>query len=409
MRVLISRQRDDSGAIAILVALLAVVLIGMLAFTADIGVAYANKRQMQNAADAAALGAAGVFAQQPGRDCASILASGSVAAGDEAETLETANQPVSGTSDLILPPATSPTLLPAAECAPEGLVTRATVGGATPLFFGGLFGADNGYDVLRSAAAVVEAATSVGAGLRPLAVCSRDIASLTTFPSTVMKLEFPESGQSSTACPDSEQPGNWWTLDCPEDGGNDLEQNIEIGCSSSVSIVPGQPSPTTGTFLNGYCDDVPLHKESCLRANPGNVRSNGVGDAFEGLVTSGETFFLPVFCGPPTCSPSGVSDDGGGNVIYAVHKLVAVQLCGYHFGNSQKSARSDMYGDCADTPAINPMSYDPDFGGPHANYLLAVVKQVQVSGGTTPSGCRIGDPCDTGLRQVRMVDGGFTY
>lgn len=411
MRILMSQRRDEPGAVAILVALLAVVLIGMLAFTADVGVAYANKRQMQNAADAAALGAAGVFAQQPGGDCASILASGEVAANDEAEALETANQPVSGTSDLIVPPATLPTPLPAAECNADGLVTRATVGGTTPTFFGGLFGDDDGYDVVRSAAAVVEAATTVGAGLRPLAICSKDLTTMGTYPSPVMKLSFPETGRTSSACPDSDQPGNWWTLDCPEDNGNDLETNIAEGCDDPVTVVPGQPvaSPATlGPFLVDYCEAAGAPASSCLRSNPGLVRSDGAIDAFAALVASGETFFLPVFCGTPACSPTqGISDDNGGNVIYPVHKLIAVELCGYHFGPKKGS---DMTGLCASSN--NPAGHTVSITGPdaaHANFLLAVVKQVQVSGGTAPSGCRLGDPCDTGLRQVRMVDGGFDY
>ena len=55
MRVLLSqRGRDDSGAVAVLVSLLLVSLMALSAFTADLGVAYVNKRQLQTAADAAA-------------------------------------------------------------------------------------------------------------------------------------------------------------------------------------------------------------------------------------------------------------------------------------------------------------------------------------------------------------------
>lgn len=47
--------REDSGAMAVFVGLLAVVLIGIAALAVDIGWAYSDRRQMQNAADAASM------------------------------------------------------------------------------------------------------------------------------------------------------------------------------------------------------------------------------------------------------------------------------------------------------------------------------------------------------------------
>ncbi len=52
------KHRDDEGAIAIIVALLSLVLIGMAAFAVDFGNAYAVKRQLSVSADASALDAA---------------------------------------------------------------------------------------------------------------------------------------------------------------------------------------------------------------------------------------------------------------------------------------------------------------------------------------------------------------
>jgi hypothetical protein len=43
-------------------------------------------------------------------------------------------------------------------------------------------------------------------------------------------------------------------------------------------------------------------------------------------------------------------------------------------------------------------------------YLLMVAKNLQVSNVTADSECELGDDkCDGGLRQVRMVSGGFAY
>ncbi len=49
------RLEDESGAVAVTVALLTVVLLGFAAISIDIGANYAEKRQLQNGADAAAL------------------------------------------------------------------------------------------------------------------------------------------------------------------------------------------------------------------------------------------------------------------------------------------------------------------------------------------------------------------
>jgi hypothetical protein len=60
MRVLVSRrraQRNERGAVALIVGLLSLVLMGISAFTVDFGMAYATKRQLSSASDAAALAA----------------------------------------------------------------------------------------------------------------------------------------------------------------------------------------------------------------------------------------------------------------------------------------------------------------------------------------------------------------
>jgi hypothetical protein len=57
MRVQVKKGRDERGAVAIIVALLAVVLLGISAFTVDLGMAYVTKRQLSSASDAAALAA----------------------------------------------------------------------------------------------------------------------------------------------------------------------------------------------------------------------------------------------------------------------------------------------------------------------------------------------------------------
>ncbi len=52
------RMKDDSGAVAVIVAVLAVALFGFAALAIDVGALYQERRQLQNGADAAALSVA---------------------------------------------------------------------------------------------------------------------------------------------------------------------------------------------------------------------------------------------------------------------------------------------------------------------------------------------------------------
>src|SRR5689334_6511602 len=54
----VRRLRDESGAVTVIVALSMTVLLGMAALVIDIGAAEARKAQLQDAADAAAVGLA---------------------------------------------------------------------------------------------------------------------------------------------------------------------------------------------------------------------------------------------------------------------------------------------------------------------------------------------------------------
>ncbi|HSN05775.1 MAG TPA: pilus assembly protein TadG-related protein, partial [Candidatus Angelobacter sp.] len=70
----VGRDRGDRGAVAILVAIMAVLLVGMAAFAVDFGMAYANKTSLQKAADAAALAVAGriIKLSAPTDDCTAV-------------------------------------------------------------------------------------------------------------------------------------------------------------------------------------------------------------------------------------------------------------------------------------------------------------------------------------------------
>lgn len=83
-------RHSDDGAVAILVALLAVVLFGMGALAIDVGAMYAERRQLQNGADAAALAIA--MEASKGRPCTDVLNTATAAqyANDNANDANTA-------------------------------------------------------------------------------------------------------------------------------------------------------------------------------------------------------------------------------------------------------------------------------------------------------------------------------
>jgi hypothetical protein len=66
--VLVNRQEADSGAIAIMVAVLSLVLFGFGALVVDLGMARDHKRQAQAASDSASLAGAGFLARAEGSD-----------------------------------------------------------------------------------------------------------------------------------------------------------------------------------------------------------------------------------------------------------------------------------------------------------------------------------------------------
>jgi hypothetical protein len=199
-------------------------------------------------------------------------------------------------------------------------------------------------------------------------------------------------------------PGNWWTLRCPGENSN-LATTLANGCQNPVRLVPNQPAPGNPALRNhllNYCSPSGVHPESCLTAEPGNLRDSGSLAALRGLVDSEKTFYLPAFCGPPACATGAVTADGGSNTIYPVFRIIAVRLCGFHLGNGN-GIYSKMTGDCAN----NPSGFDASVGGNQRNYLLLSAQQVNVGDVPLADGggnCRLGDECDMGIRQVSMTE-----
>jgi Flp pilus assembly protein TadG len=243
-------DRDgERGAVAVMVAIVMVLLMGLAALALDSGNGWQTRRSLVTATDSAALAAAETYAQN-GDGCSGVPA-----------TFVHANVSAASVTGCALTP-----LGPGA-----GAVT---VQAETPLHytFAGIIGVDD-RDVHSSTTAAYGQPLGV-TGLRPLGLCSASagyqqwVASGMTTPLTVTV----NYGKSAPGDCGATVPGNWGVQDF--DGGansnNDTKEWIVDGYPGLVTApgsIPGDP----GAF------------------------SNSLSSALDTLVTSGAPFQVPVF------------------------------------------------------------------------------------------------------------------
>jgi hypothetical protein len=390
MRVLV-RNRDQSGAVALLVALLSVVLFGIAAFVVDLGSAYSSKRQLQTGADAAALAGAAVYAQKPGT-CASLLSN----AGVRAEAQAAADGELSNNF-----PQASGTAIQVTCPAGGGLEVTYVDSFNSPTYFAGLFGVKS-LAVSRLAAAR-DRVPPTAPGLRPYGVCDGD-ANPATLPSAVIQIGGPGNAHGGSDCPEAESGGNWWNLNCPEDPGssdpNELADQLTNGCSDDVTIVTGQDPSTPATLsasLTSACHTASAYSSSCLSGDTGNnLKNSKVTAAWDSLL--GKTIIVPVFCSTPTCNPDTVQGTGGSGTHYPIYKLASVEVCGFHIYNKDNQYATDST--CA-SPTYN-LAYVKSLDKAQVSFFFRFV-QFQVDGGDKGNNCDFGNACDGGLRGLILT------
>lgn len=394
---------DSEGAVAIIVAISLVVLLGISAFAVDFGLAYSNKRQLQTATDAAVVAAAATYADDDG-DCTTLTDLSTAFGLDRRDDAQEAA--VQLMHDNHAEAVSVPADFQVQCSATGGVAVSWTSADSTDVGLGGVFGVDE-IDASRTATASLEVPASVGVGLRPFAMCSFDLPSGDdTMPTEVRKIGGVTSGSDyQPGCP--EPSGNWWTINCPEDVGSNsdavIRDSIADGCEYPVQIVDNpSPAPPSDVGLEAACPPMnppdPDVAEDCLEGNPGSVTKSQA-DEWKVLVDRKETVIIPAFCGEPTCSPEpAIVDAGGANAAYPIHAFVGMRVCGYHFGNQQYQVSDGI---CANNPS---MLTTMD-GDSQSYYLLVVYDRVLLSGTLNPSGCALGDAdCDHGLRQVFLVE-----
>lgn len=398
----VHRGDDEDGAVAIIVAILLIVLLGISAFAVDFGLAYTTKRQIQTAADAAVIAAASTYVDATGT-CGELVDDTTPAgaalradARSRAEAITTQNapgaEPILAEFDV--------------QCSSTGgvEVTWATTE-ASPRGLGGVWGQG---DIVteRRATASLEVPGGVVEGLRPYFMCSLDLPNPDgPYPTKVMRIGGVTNGSDyAPGCP--EPSGNWWTINCPEDLGSNSDSSlrtaIQYGCQYPVEVVENPvPAPPDDDGLEAACPPISPASatiaDDCLEANPGNITTQQAA-RWDIVMNRDDLVILPVFCGGNTCTPDpAIIGSGGNNAEYPIYAFAAMRVCGYHFGNKQNVRTT---GTCANNP--DGLTVTP--GGSQSHYMLATFERVQVSGSVSPSGCSLGDDnCDGGLRQVFLT------
>lgn len=399
MRVRVTPGREDErGAIAVLVALLAVFLIGLSAFTIDLGAAYVSNRNLQKAADAGALAGAQALTKYKGT-CDNIR-SNSAAVND-------AHQAAIAVAKKNYPDAswTEDTTAWKVSCDPQLKVVNVTFAnsGTTDAQFTGVFGGQDTVTTHRHAQATVDVAPTAKENVRPLALCSAAFAAAPTSGDFV-QIYYPGGGFSPPPqCPTAGAAGNWWTLDCPNQptgSTKELEGQIRDGCRDAVTVVPGQGDATTPgeltITLEAACDSGPSGDGACMGGDPGGIDSGQLASAWKDLVLTEAESLFPVFCVEPQCSASTV-EGSGTNSTFPVYKMVAAVVCGYRFSKNEKYYSTT--GACAGNTFTG--VGDPDDN--QTNYIVIKYINSRTSGSYGESDCALGAECDGGMRRTRLT------
>lgn len=299
--------RDDTGAVAVLVALMAVFLTGMLAFAADLGNAYSLKRRLSTAADGAALAAAQELATD-NSGCGPAVSDADRAA---ARTVADDYSSTRNASGSALRAGTDGFSLSCVASGKDGLVTvrnEQTV----DFVFGNVFGVASAQPNGQATARYGLAKTVTG--LRPFGLCTKDAsvavllqsgldypvddaASFALRPTVRITIDKTVAGSCGAA------PGNWGVMDF--DGGSNPEGDtrtwVEDGYGQELDLIGDTISGDTGAPSGG----------------PG-----ALGSAMNATV--GKTITVPLFD-----SVTGT----GSSASFHITGFVSAQLCGWKFGS----------------------------------------------------------------------------
>ncbi len=348
---------DDGGAVVIVVALLAVTLLGMAAFTVDLGIAYASKREQSVTVDAAALAgaqAAGVELQTlypTGTSCDDAVANSLTAAATAAAAAVYEQQRPQGED---IGAAISGAEVSVACAGTEAIDVVVDSTADIPTLFGGVLQVDS-LSPSASATARVSGAEAYG-GLRPYAVCD-DAIVRGNEGLTQQSLYAKKDAVSCGPLP----PGAWGIVDF--DGGanpnGDIARWTRFGYNGPITI----PDPE-------------------MPGDPGNDTSAPVKSALDSII--GDIVLLPV--------AQAWNEGGGNNATFDMTGVIAVEICGYRDGK-KPAVKGACWKDSFPAPGPNDFVLQWQWRPFFASYL---------SGTGDATECSLSDPnCLPAVRLYR--------
>lgn len=349
MRVQLNRNRDDRGAVAILVAILATVLVVIAAFTTDFGMAYAQRQALQTGADSAAL--AVVRAEYEKVQAEPSLTCSQLRDDAAASAPGTALQAINDNAPFGIQLTAADVSVDLSCVGMSSGTLKATVGVSKTIdtIFGGVIGIST-LSVGRGASAALGVANGV-TGALPLAICTAVAQSIVEDAAKYSPQRPHElvdlakvwkasaqcgtsagngngngngkgngSGSSgSTGSTTVDGSGNWGWLYCDGNGAPALAANIAGGCSQPITLNAGTPPTVPANVL--------------MSGTPGDkVNSQQVIEAMQSLINKDGLVAIPVY--------DQVSGQGAGTQFRIIGFLSA-KVCGIK--SNSKAATGTCY------------------------------------------------------------------
>jgi Flp pilus assembly protein TadG len=312
MRIHLRGSRREDGAVAIMVAFLAPILVVLVAFTTDFGMAYAQRQALATGADSAALAVIhteyNTQLTSLTRTCDSARVDDAVLAKSIAVAQINANAPFGATI-----PASDVTATLSCESGGTVLQVKVTVNRSITPIFGGVVSASPQH-IDRTAVAAMGVVNQV-VGLEPIALCNKQAQAIIDlagpgpiYTNQVVPLDK-DWGAGST-CGNVDSAGNWGWITFP------TQANGESGLGTMV---------TTGYSGLLTIDNSTTPPSYTLNGLPGN-KANGtpVQTGLQSIMDKSVTF--PVF-------DSGTTSGNGSTATYRVIGFLSAVICGYNGGN----------------------------------------------------------------------------
>lgn len=354
-------QRNETGAVAILVAVSLLAMFAVMAMVVDIGMAYGKQRDLQNAADAAALAAGAVLIEEsiPGQNCTTMTAE--PARGMAlAEARATFNENAAAGMQLVGGDV-------AITCVDVGWEGRIVVSADAALSQRSIFGSAMGvgsYELSKPAKALVAPAETLR-GLRPFGLCDPLAALARTAPDSHLGIDLTNRD-----------------IDCGTASGNfgilDFSRFHTTPPTATGGGCPGVPDVRDWIEF-GYGGNIPTATPIYVEGDPG-APSTDYQSQFTEILDQ------------PIVIPHYVNRTGSGcaSSVYEVTGFSEVKVCGFQLSPALPQRRTGLCFDSAAAPATGEF------------VQLQFVRFIPL--GTVSRFCRLGDTCDIGTPLLSLAD-----